>query len=290
MTTSGARYPPGPVSEQLTAPTPGIRHALHRALAPTEQLTDEVLDLALEPLQVLYPQAHIPPTGTYKRLSRLGLQHGVKGTHAGGVVGQWLTLRNPSTAQGHLYLHQLLFFPWAAPKHRQQDPYDTHPERLVAQSFPQPASHGLPQGQGQEALLQGPLLDATTAVQQRGRGDTDGAEPDRTTCGVLAWTAAPRPGHHRTQAVPAGGPHGAGVHGGGRLNRTRGGLGGALAAPSPLPGCATPPTSCNACTDGAPHGGAAVRYRSGATGRRRGKLCPPPRPGADRRQHTRAAA
>ena len=56
-----ARYPPGPVLEQPTAPTLGVRHTLHRASALTEQLTDEVLDLALEPLRVLYPQTRIPP-------------------------------------------------------------------------------------------------------------------------------------------------------------------------------------------------------------------------------------
>ena len=53
MTNSGARCPPGPVLEQFTAPKPGVCHALHRASALTEQLTDEVLDLALEPLRVL---------------------------------------------------------------------------------------------------------------------------------------------------------------------------------------------------------------------------------------------
>ena len=53
MATPGARYPPGPVLEQLTVSTPGVRQVLHRASAPTEQLTSEVLDLALEPLQVL---------------------------------------------------------------------------------------------------------------------------------------------------------------------------------------------------------------------------------------------
>ena len=35
LTNPGARYPPGPVLEQLTAPTPGVRHALHRASALT---------------------------------------------------------------------------------------------------------------------------------------------------------------------------------------------------------------------------------------------------------------
>ena len=54
VATPGARYPPGPVLEQLTAPTPGVRRVLHRASAPRRQLTDEVLDLALEPLRVLY--------------------------------------------------------------------------------------------------------------------------------------------------------------------------------------------------------------------------------------------
>ena len=98
-----------------TAPTPGVRHVLHRASALMEQLNDEVLDLALEPLRVLYPQTHIPPAGTSNRLGRLGLQHLVKAAHPGGVVEQWLTLRNPSAAQGHWYLHQLLFLPRAAP-------------------------------------------------------------------------------------------------------------------------------------------------------------------------------
>ena len=101
LTNPGARYPPGPVLEQLTAPTPGVRHALHRVLALTEQLTDEVLDLALEALRVLYPQTHIPPAGTSNRLGRLGLQRRVEAAHPGGVVKQWLTLRDPSTAQSH---------------------------------------------------------------------------------------------------------------------------------------------------------------------------------------------
>ena len=101
LTNPGARYPPGPVLEQLTAPTPGVRHALHRASALTEQLNDEVLDLALEPLPVLYPQTHSPPAGTSNRLGHLGLQRRVEAAHPGGVVEQWLTLRNPSTAEGH---------------------------------------------------------------------------------------------------------------------------------------------------------------------------------------------
>ena len=95
LTNPATRYPPAPVLEQLTAPTPGVLHALHRALALTKQLNDEVLDLALEPLRVLYPQAHIPPTGTSNRLGCLSLQRRVEAAHPGGVVEQWLTLRNP---------------------------------------------------------------------------------------------------------------------------------------------------------------------------------------------------
>ena len=192
LTNPGARYPPGPVLEQLTAPTPGVRHALHRASALTEQLNDEVLDLALEPLRVLYPQTHIPPAGTSNRLGRLGLQRRVKAAHRGGVVEQWLTLCNPSAAQGHWYLHQLLFLPRAAPEHRRQNPYHTHPERQGAQSFPQPVPPTLSPRQGPEALQQGPLLDTATTVQQRGSDGADGAEPDCTNCGAVAWTAACR--------------------------------------------------------------------------------------------------
>ena len=39
LTNLGARYPPGPVLEQLTAPTTGVRHALHRASALTSSST-----------------------------------------------------------------------------------------------------------------------------------------------------------------------------------------------------------------------------------------------------------
>ena len=192
LTNPGARYPPGPVLEQLTAPTPGVRHALHRASALTEQLKDEVLDLALEPSRVLYPQTHIPPAGTSNRLGRLGLQRRVEAAHPGGVVEQWLTLRNPSVTQGQWYLHQLLFLPWAAPEHRRQNPYHTHPERRGAQSFTQPVPPALSPGQGPEALQQGRLLDTATTVQQRGSDGADGAEPDCTNCGAVARTAACR--------------------------------------------------------------------------------------------------
>ena len=68
---------------------------------------------------------------------------------------QWLALHNPSTAQGHWYLHQLLCLPQAAPVHRRQNPHHTYPERVGAQGFPQRAPLALSPGQGQEALLQG---------------------------------------------------------------------------------------------------------------------------------------
>ena len=192
LTNPGTRYPPGPLLEQLTAPTPGVLHALHRASALTKQLNDEVLDLALEPLRVLYPQAHIPPAGTSNRLGRLGLQRRVEAAHPGGVVDQWLTLRNPSAAEGHWYLHQLLFQPRAAPEHRRQNPYHTHPERRGAQNYPQPIPPALPPGQGPEALQRGPPLDTATTVQQWGGDDASGAEPDCTNCGAVAWMAACR--------------------------------------------------------------------------------------------------
>ena len=178
--------------EQLTAPTPGVRRALHRASALTEQLNDEVLDLALEPLRVLYSQTQIPPAGTSNRLGRLGLQRRVEAAHQGGVVEQWLTLRNPSAAQGHWYLHQLLFLPRAAPEHHRQNPYHTHPERRGAQSFPQPVPPALSPGQGPEALQQGPPLDTATTIQQRRSDGADGAEPNVTNCGAVAGTAACR--------------------------------------------------------------------------------------------------
>ena len=192
LTNWGARYRPAPVLKQLTAPTPGVCHALHRASALTEQLNDEVLDLALEPLRVLCPQTHIPPAGTSNRLGRLGFQRRVEATHPGGVVEQWLMLRNPSAAEGHWYLHQLLLLPRAAPEHRRQNPYHTHPKRRGAQGFPQPVPPALLPGQGPEALQLGPPLDTATTVQQRRRDGADGAEPDVTNCGAVAWMEACR--------------------------------------------------------------------------------------------------
>ena len=120
---------------------------------------------------------------------------------------QWLTVHNPSTAQGHWCLHQLLFLPRAAPEHRRQHPYHTHPKRLGVQIFPQPALPALPPGQGPEALQQGPSLHTTTTVQQRGSCNADGAELDRRNCEVVAWTTAcrylPRDGAGSRQYRPA---------------------------------------------------------------------------------------
>ena len=58
---------------------------------------------------------------------------------------------------------------------------------MGAQSFQQPAPPALSQGQGPEALQQGPPLNTTTTVQQWGGGGADGAEPDCTNCGAVAW-------------------------------------------------------------------------------------------------------
>ena len=181
------------------------------------------------------------------------------------------TCTNSSSSLGHL-------------EHRRQNLYDTHPERLDAQGFPQPAPPALPPGQGQEALLQGPPLDTTTAVQQRGSSNADGAVPDCTNCRVVAWTAACR---HLTRTP--------------RNSSSTGQLsarhcspqwrpspsdpwrcGWRACCPRPLPGYLTLPTSRNAHRNGAPHGGAAVRHHGGAAGRPWGELCPPPRPAAGR--------
>ena len=169
-----------------TAHAPHTRDPPRPAQALTEQLNDEVLDLALELLRVLYPQTHIPPAGTSNRLGCLGLQRRVEAAHPGGVVEQCLTLRNPSAAEGHWYLHQLIFLPRAAPEHRRQNPYHTQPERRGAQSFPQPVPPALSPGQGPEVQQQGPPLDTATTVQQRGSDGADGAKPDVTNCGAVA--------------------------------------------------------------------------------------------------------
>ena len=79
MTAPGTRCPHGAGLERPTTPMPSVCHALHGALYPTNQLTDELVDLA---------QANIPPAGTSERLAHLGLQRRVEGKHAGNVVEQ----------------------------------------------------------------------------------------------------------------------------------------------------------------------------------------------------------
>ena len=96
--------------------------------------------------------------------------------------------------------------------------------------------------------------------------------------------AGTSPGTPRDSGLAASGPHGAGVHGGGSQHGARGCPAGALAAPCSLSGCAARPTRRDTHTNGASHGGAAVRHRGGAAGGRRAKLCPPPWPGADHGQ------
>ena len=293
LTNLGARCPPGPVLEQLTAPTPGVRHALHRASALTEQLTAKVLDLALEPLRVLYPQTYIPPAGTSNRLGRLGLQRRVEAAHPGGVVEQWLTVSNPSTAQAHWYLHQLLFLPRAAPEHCRRKPVPhapgapgraelpaACPARPLAGAGPGGAAAGPPAQRGHHGTAQG--------KQQRGWGRT-GLHKLRSS-GLDGGLQALCPRYHGAQAVQASGPHGARVRGGGPHHGSRGGVASATAAPRPLPKHAAPPAGRKAHADGTPHGRAAICRRGGAAGRRRGEFRPPPRPGADRGKRTRAAA
>ena len=128
MTSPGTHCPPMQVLEQLTAPTPSLRYA---------QLTNDVLDVELEPLRALYQQAHIPPPGKSYRLARLRLQRRVDAGQAGDMVVHWLTLNNPYSGQGNWYLHQFLLPPQAVPEQHRQDPYATPPERLSARDYPQ---------------------------------------------------------------------------------------------------------------------------------------------------------
>ena len=197
---------------------------------------------------------------------------------------QWLTLRNPSTAQGHWYLHQLLLLPRAAPEHRRQNPYLTHLERLGTQSFPQPAPPALPPGHRPEALQQGPPLDTTTTVQSRGSSSADGAHLDRTNCGLVAWTAACRLLARDTAGMRHYRP------------AERMALASTLPAVTMGPVAAwsarlLPHVPAGACGPAnrlqrkrqRHHSrGTAVCCRGGATGERRGEFCPPPQPSRDR--------
>ena len=135
-----------------------------------------MLDVALDPLLVLYPQAHIPPAGTSNRLARLGLQHCAEAAHAGGVVGQWLTLRNPSTAQGHWYCDNS-----SSSRRRPTSTAGKTRMTRTRSAWARRASQSPPallQGQGQEALLQGPPLDAPRRCTKGGAAKLTG--PNRT--------------------------------------------------------------------------------------------------------------
>ena len=105
---------------------------------------------------------------------------------------QWLTLRNPSTGEGHWYLHQLLFQPRAAPEDRRQNPYHTHPERRGAQDFPQPVPPALPPGQARRRCSRAPRSTPPPRYNKKESDGADGAESDVTNCGAVASMAACR--------------------------------------------------------------------------------------------------
>ena len=168
MTAPGTRCPPGLVLERLTAPTPSVGHALHRVYTPMDQHKEKVLDVALEPLRVLYTQAHISSAGTSNQLARLGLQRRVEAVDRGDMVGWWLTLHNQFSKQGHWYPHKLLFLPRTAHEHRRQHPYTTHPERLSAPDYPQPPPPAPPHEHHREAIPQGSHLIRPPRYYRRG--------------------------------------------------------------------------------------------------------------------------
>ena len=202
---------------------------------------------------------------------------------------QGRTLHNLSTGQGHRYLHQLLFLPQTALEHHRQNPYHTHPEHLGAQSFPQLAPPALPPRQISETLQQGPPPDTATTVQQRGSSNADRAEPDPRNCGAVAWTAACRHLARDTAGLRQYRP----------TDRTA--LVSTVAAVTmepvaPWPAQLLPHVPCRdtrphqAATTYTPTAPLTVCRHGGATGRHQGEFCPPARPGADRREHTKAAA
>ena len=123
---------------------------------------------------MLYPQTHIPPAGTSNRLGRLGLQRRVEAAHPGKRGGTVVNTPQPVHRVGPLVPAPTPLRTPEAPEHLRQNPYHTHPERLGAQSFPQPAPPALSPGQSPEALQQGPPLDAATTVQQRGSATRTG--------------------------------------------------------------------------------------------------------------------
>ena len=106
MTNPRAWYPPGTVLEQLTARTPGVRHALHRASAlrnssPTRCWTWHWSRRGCSTRRPTSRQQARPTARAAWGCSAASRPH----------TQEALTLHNPSTAQGHWYLHQLLFLP-----------------------------------------------------------------------------------------------------------------------------------------------------------------------------------
>ena len=192
LTSPGAPYPPGPVLEQLTAPTPRVRRALHRASALTEQLNDGVLDLVLEPLRVLFPPDPHPTRGHFLPPRPPGV--------AAPRRGRAPRRRGETAANAPQPVHRgRPLVPTPTPLPTTGSP-GTPPAKPVPQAPGAPRRAGLPAasparplaGQDPEALQQGPLLDTATTVQQRGRDSADGAEPDVTNCGAVAWMATCR--------------------------------------------------------------------------------------------------
>ena len=181
----------------------------------------------------------------------------------------WLTLRNPSTAQGHFYLHQLLFLAQTAPEHRRQNPYHKHPERLGVQSFPQPAPPALPLSRARRRCNRAPRWTRPPRYRKGEAAAWKG--PNGTAKTTDQW-----PGRRPAGASP-GIPRGADNTGQKTARHCR-----LRSRPSPWDPwrrgqrncCPTSPAETrdpaagrNAHADGTLHGGAALGRHSGATGR-----------------------
>ena len=191
LTNPGARYPPGPVPtahgpHTRGPPRPGQGVGSHgaaqrRGAGPGAGAAAGALPADPHPTRGPVQPPRPPGVAASRR--------GRAPRRPGGTVAN---APQPATAEGNWYLHQLLFLPGAAPEHRRQNLYHTHPECRGAQDFPQPVPPALLPGQGPEALQQGPPLNTATTVQQGGRDGADGAESDVTNCGAVAWMAACR--------------------------------------------------------------------------------------------------
>ena len=183
MSNPGTQYRPGPVLEQHTRgpprPAQGVgpfRRAHRRGAGPG----------AGSPKGPHSACGHIKPPGMHGTAApRRGR---IRGSRGGTVTGTPQPIQRAGPLVPAPTPLPLSGGHGAPPA----ELYHTHLERLGAQGIPQSPAPALPPGQGREALLQGPLLDTTTTVQQRGSSNADGGEPGRTNCGVVAWTAACR--------------------------------------------------------------------------------------------------